>query len=409
MVGTGVFTSLGFQVVDIKSGFSILLLWTIGGIVAFCGATAYAELGSVFKRSGGEYNILKEAYHPALGFIAGWVSVTVGFAAPASLAAMALGSYLKTLIPNIPENHVAAATVLILSSVHASSVKLGSKLQNGTTALKIALIIIFIIAGFGIEVSQPISILPAPNSWKEIISGPFAISLVYVAYAYTGWNSSIYIVDEIDNPRKLLPKSLFAGTAIVTILYVLLNYVFLFTVPIDVLAGQIEVGFLSGNAIFGEVGGTIMAIAISLLLVSTVSAYVFLGPRVSGVMGQDFKALKFLSKTSDKGIPVNAFWFSTALSLLFIYTSTFEQVLVYTSFLLILITTLAVAAVFVVRFKGLGKEGDYRTWGYPFTPSIFLGVSFWMLIFVAMDKPFESMISCGILVTGFLIYYFVER
>ena len=195
----------------------------------------------------------------------------------------------------------------------------------------------------------------------------------------------------------------------VTMLYVLLNYIFLYTVPIEVLAGQIEVGFLSGNAIFGDVGGTIMAIAISILLISTVSAYVFLGPRVSGVMGQDFKALRFLSKTSNKGIPVNAFWFSTVLSLLFIYTSTFEQVLVYTSFLLILITTLAVAAVFVVRAKGLGKSEDYRTWGYPFTPLIFLLVSLWMLVFVAIDKPFESMISCGILIIGFLIYYFVER
>ena len=118
MIGTGVFTSLGFQVVDIKSGFAILFLWLLGGIVAFCGAVCYAELGSVFKRSGGEYNLLRELYHPALGFVAGWVSITVGFAAPASLAAIALASYLSTIVPNLPQNHVAAATILLFGVIH---------------------------------------------------------------------------------------------------------------------------------------------------------------------------------------------------------------------------------------------------------------------------------------------------
>ena len=148
MIGTGVFTSLGFQVIDIKSGFSILLLWVIGGIVAFCGATSYAELGSVFPRSGGEYSLLSRLIHPSLGFVAGWVSATVGFAAPASIAAMALASYLKAFIPNIYENHVAAGFIVLLTALHATSLKIGAKFQNISTLLKVALIIAFVLSGF---------------------------------------------------------------------------------------------------------------------------------------------------------------------------------------------------------------------------------------------------------------------
>lgn len=402
MIGTGVFTSLGYQVVDIKSAFSIMLLWALGGIVAFFGASAYAELGSVFRRSGGEYQLLGKLYHPALGFVAGWVSVTVGFAAPAAIAAIALSSYLEVIIPGLPGKHVAAGTVLLLSIIHASSLKFGSSVQNFTTALKLILILVLIAFGFTIDLPQNISLFPQSGSWSEIVQPAYAVAFVYVSYAYTGWNSAIYVLDEMRNPVKDLFKSLLIGTAGVTVLYLLLNWIFLYTVPISVLEGQIEVGFLAGEAIFGTVGGKIMAVAIAILLISTVSAYVFLGPRVSQVMGEDLPGLSWLAQTSKKGLPVRAFLLSTALSLIFIYTSTFEQVLLYTSFLLILITTLAVGGVYLVRIKKY--EATFRMWGYPIAPAIFLGVSVWSLVFVAIDKPFESLISVGILVIGMAIY-----
>ncbi len=402
MIGTGVFTSLGYQIVDIKSGFSIMLLWVLGGVVAFFGASAYAELGAVFRRSGGEYQLLGKLYHPALGFVAGWVSVTVGFAAPAAIAAIALSSYLEVIFPGLPGKHVAAGTVLLLSIIHASSLKFGSSVQKFTTALKLILILVLIIFGFNIELPQNISLLPQQGSWSEIIQPAYAVAFVYVSYAYTGWNSAIYILDEMRNPIKDLSRSLLIGTIGVTVLYLLLNWVFLYTVPISVLEGQIEVGFLAGEAIFGTIGGKIMAMAIAVLLVSTVSAYVFLGPRVSQVMGQDLPGLSWLASTSKNGLPVRAFVLSTALSLIFIYTSTFEQVVLYTSFLLILITTLAVGGVYIVRSKKY--EASFRMWGYPIAPGIFLGVSIWSLVFVAIDKPFESLISVGILVIGMAIY-----
>ncbi len=385
-----------------------MVLWIIGGIVAFCGATTYAELGSAFPRSGGEYSLLSRLIHPSLGFVAGWVSATVGFAAPASIAAMALSSYLKALIPDIHEDHVAAAFIISLTLLHSKSLRTGAKFQDISTLLKIALMVIFISSGLIVSKSTEIQFSPQSESWGEIISAPFAVGLVFVSYAYTGWNSSIYIVGEIDKPSNL-PKSLFIGTSMVMLLYLLVNYVFLYTVPIGDLEGQIDVGFISGNAIFGAAGGQIMATVISLLLLSTVSAYIFLGPRIMQVMGQDFKALHWFSKTSPKGIPVNAFIFSMALSLIFIYTSSFDEVVIYTSFLLILITTLTVAAIFVLRTKFKTIVIEYRTWGYPLTPIVFLLLNVWILVYLLIDKLYESTIALTILAIGLVLYFITKK
>ena len=409
MIGTGVFTSLGFQVVDIKSIFPLLMLWIVGGIIALCGALTYSELGAMLPRSGGEYNLLSKIYHPSLGFLAGWVSATVGFAGPAALAAMALGSYLKTVFPELPADHTAAIAVILFSIIHGSSIDIGSLFQNFFTLLKVTLILVFLGAAFFVETPQDITILPQSGDWELLTSPYFAVSLVYVSYAYTGWNASIYIAGEIKNPRITLARSLLLGTMIVMVLYILLNFVFLYTVPLDVLSGQVEVGFLSGTSMFGASGGKIMSLAIAVLLVSTVSAYIFLGPRITMVMGEDFAALKWLSVKNTKGIPVNSFYFQLMIALIFIYTSSFDQVLIYASFLLILITTLTVAGIFVLRIRQPNLPRPYKAWGYPFTPLIFLVVSVWTLTFVIINKTFESLIGIGILIAGLVIYFITDR
>ncbi len=349
MVGSGVFTTLGFQVAEIRSTFAIMMVWLVGGVIALCGAFTYAELGAALPRSGGEYHLLRRVYTPALGFLSGWVSATVGFAGPSALAAMALASYTATFIPGIPENHLAAGVVLGFSLIHASSLQVGTTFQNLLTVLKVGLILGFVGAAFTVDQVQGITLWPQAGD-VGLITGPaFAIALIFVSYAYTGWNAAIYIAGEIKQPSRTLPRSLLLGTLAVTALYALLNYVFLRTVPMDELAGQIEVGFLAGVHIFGEAGGQVTAAIIAGLLASTVSAYVFLGPRILMVMGEDMPALTWLSVKSQRGLPVNAFVFQTLVTLAFIYTSTFDQVMLYASILLIANSTLAVAGVYVLR------------------------------------------------------------
>ena len=409
MIGTGVFTTLGFQVADIRSTSAVMMLWLVGGVIALCGALTYGELGAALPRSGGEYNILREVYAPSMGFLAGWVSATVGFAGPAALAAMALASYTGAIFPGVPADHLAAGTVLTFSLLHASSLKAGTSLQNALTLLKVVLILVFVGAAFTVENVQAVSLVPQGADLGLMTGSAFAVALIFVSYAYTGWNSAIYIVGELDSPSRTLPRALLQGTAIVTVLYVLLNYAFLHTVPMDELAGQIEVGFLAGTRIFGEAGGRITAAIIVALLASTVSAYVFLGPRILAVMGEDVPALAWLSTRSRRGLPVNAFLFQLVLSLAFIYTSTFDQVLVYASILLVTISTLAVAGVYVLRYTKPDLPRPYRTWGYPYTPAVFLAVNLWMLAFTLTNRTFESLVGLGILVAGLAVYAVVGR
>ena len=409
MVGSGVFTTLGFQVAEIRSTFTIMMVWLVGGVIALCGAFTYAELGAALPRSGGEYHLLRRVYTPALGFLSGWVSATVGFAGPSALAAMALASYTATFIPGIPENHLAAGVVLGFSLIHASSLQVGTTFQNLLTVLKVGLILGFVGAAFTVDQVQGITLWPQAGD-VGLITGPaFAIALIFVSYAYTGWNAAIYIAGEIKQPSRTLPRSLLLGTLAVTALYALLNYVFLRTVPMDELAGQIEVGFLAGVHIFGEAGGQVTAAIIAGLLASTVSAYVFLGPRILMVMGEDMPALTWLSVKSQRGLPVNAFVFQTLVTLAFIYTSTFDQVMLYASILLIANSTLAVAGVYVLRMNEPNLPRPYRTWGYPVTPAVFLAVNIWTLMYVLRTRTFESFVGLVILGVGLTLYAAVQR
>ena len=409
MVGSGVFTTLGFQVAEIRSTFAIMMVWLVGGVVALCGAFTYGELGAALPRSGGEYHLLRRVYTPALGFLSGWVSATVGFAGPSALAAMALASYTATFIPGIPENHLAAGVVLGFSLIHASSLQAGITFQNLLTVLKVCLILGFVGAAFTVDQVQEITLWPQAGD-VGLITGPaFAIALIFVSYAYTGWNAAIYVAGEIKQPSRTLPRSLLLGTLSVTALYALLNYVFLRTVPMDELAGQIEVGFLAGVHIFGEAGGQVTAAIIAGLLASTVSAYVFLGPRILMVMGEDMPALTWLSVKSQRGLPVNAFVFQTLVTLAFIYTSTFDQVMLYASILLIANSTLAVAGVYVLRINEPNLPRPYRTWGYPVTPAVFLAVNIWTLMYVLRTRTFESFVGLVILGVGLALYAAVQR
>ena len=365
MIGTGVFTSLGYQLVDINTAFPILLLWLIGGIISLFGAFSYSELASAFPRSGGEYSILSKVYHPAVGFIGGFVSSTIGFSAPAVLAAIALGKYTVAIFPQLNSTIIASVIILLFNLIHSQTLKYGRLIQDWTTIGKIVLIVFFIISGLLIDSPQNISFLPIPNDGSLIMSSSFAVSLVWVSYAYTGWNSTVYIAGEVKNPQKNIHYSLLFSTAFVTVLYILLNFIFLFSTPISEMRGMIEVGFIAGVNIFGDQGGRIVSGGIALLLLSTISSYVFIGPRITQVIGEDFKYLRFFSKVNNSGIPINGFIFQLSISLIFILTSTFEQVLLYAGITFIIINTITVIGVIVLRFYQPALNRPYKSWGYP--------------------------------------------
>ena len=409
MIGTGVFTSLGYQLLEINTIFPLLLLWLIGGIIAFCGALTYGELATTYPRSGGEYSLLSTILHPSLGFGAGLVSATIGFAAPGVLAAIALGSYLSIFFQNIEPSLFAILIISLIHIIHVKSIKLGTSFQNISTLIKIIFILVFIAFGLNIENPQSLTLLPVEGDMDVIFGAPFAVSLVWVSYAYTGWNTVIYVAGEVKNPIQNITKSMLVSTSIVMILYLLLNFTFLFTTPLMTLQGEVEVALISGIEIFGVNGGKVISLSISLLLLSTISSYIYIGPRVLAIMGEDYKELNFFNKKNIKGIPVNAFALQFFLSIIFILTSSFEQVLIYTSICLIIISSLTVFSLFFSRFKEKNLSRPYKAFGYPLTPLIYLMLNFWILFYSFIHSRFESFIGVCIFLFSLIIYFFFKK
>jgi APA family basic amino acid/polyamine antiporter len=409
MVGVGVFTSLGFQVRDIPSGFSILLLWTIGGIVALCGALSYAELGAMFPRSSGEYNFLSRAFHPAIGFMAGWVSATVGFAAPVALAAMAFGEYGKAVIPGASSLALAVGAVWLVSLVQLGGIRQSSSFQLISTLLKVGLIVAFLIAGFAFPSPQPVAFSPASADVGYVLSGPFAIGLVFVMYAFSGWNAATYIIGELRAPERTLPRALLAGTSIVLVLYVALNAVFLLAAPIDKLSGQLQVASIAGGYIFGATGGRIVAGMICIGLVSSIAAMMWIGPRVLMTMGEDIPALAFFARKSRGGAPIYAILFQLAVATLMLVTESFEAVLDFIQFSLLTCSFLAVLGLIKLRITRPDLPRPYLAWGYPLTPLVFLLVTGFMMYSLFTERPLQAGLGTAAMMSGVLIYLLAHK
>ena len=401
MIGTGVFTSLGFQLLDVQNTWSIIALWSLGGIMALAGAFCYAEVGSLIRESGGEYIFLSKIYHPLLGYISGWISLIVGFAAPVALAAMALGVYLGNVI-HASSTLIAVLTIVLVTLIHSFNLETSSKFQSVATWLKVIFIAGLIAAGILIAGNE--STLDFTSGWtNEITTASFAIAFVYVSYSYTGWNATAYIIEEVKQPRINLPKALIRGTALVTGLYILLQMVFLKHASIEELSGKIDIGHVYASNLFGNEGALIINLLISLFLVSSISAMVWVGPRVSFAMSRNYAIWKFLRKQNRAGIPTHAVWFQAILSIIYVLSGTFEGVLLYCGFILQLSSALVVAGVFVLRTKDKW-DPPYKSPLYPILPIIFSGLSIWILVYLIIDKPLESLFGLLILLIGAITY-----
>ncbi len=409
MVGMGVFTSLGFQLVDISSVFALLMLWVIGGVAAFCGAVSYAELGAALPRSGGEYNFLGRLYHPAAGFVAGWISATVGFAAPIAAVALAFAKYTGAASPfdwsEGTEKAVAIALVVSLAAIHSLTRNLSSGLQNSFTLLKILLILAFCGAAFLFTPNpQSLTLMPQSGDMAVMFSGTYAVALIYVTYAYTGWNAATYISGELANPQKSLPKILMTGTAVVMGLYVLLNAAFLYAAPMDAIKGEIEIGYIAAKNIFGENGARIAGGMLSLLLISSVSAMTISGPRALQVLGEDIKAFKWFSRTNKAELPYIAIIFQSLIAIIFILTASFKQIIYFAGSMLALSSFMTVVGLFILRTKYKDLERPYKAFAYPLTPILYLLITGFTLVFVVKDDPVVGLAGLGVIILGIGFY-----
>lgn len=423
MIGTGIFTSLGFQVLDsgIPDPFAIMMIWLVGGVIALCGATVYGEVATTVNRSGGEYAFLSEIYHPLLGFISGWISMIIGFSAAIAALSIAAGEYFSPVLGlekdafwNIGGLHfpivklIATLIIVLVVFVHVNGVKFGGVFQNYMTYLKLILIAAFLVIPFlflGKYEASGISYAPDEDSWSTIFSLPFAGSLVWVMFAYSGWNASTYIVGNLENPRKNLPYSLIAGTLVVTLIYMLLNFVFMYVATFDELALQVDLGNVVAVKILGEKYGLIFSLVFSIALISGVSAMFIAGPRVVQEVGKDYSMFAKLGKQSASGAPKTALLLLMIISVSLVYLLNFQDLIEYIGVTLSIFSLLTVVGVFVLRYRKRLNENTVRSWGFPLTPLVFSAFTIWMIWYFVQIKPIVLVWFLLTILPAILLYF----
>lgn len=422
MIGTGIFTSLGFQVhpeFGIPDPFAIMVIWIVGGVIALCGATVYGEIATTVNKSGGEYAFLSELYHPILGFISGWVSMLVGFSAAIAILGLAVGKYFLPLLGQSGDEFflglemskwVALITILLVVSIQFRGVKTSGSFQNVMTYLKLGLIGVFLFMPFifaGSYEASGASFAPDNDSFDMIFSMPFAHSLVFVLFAYSGWNASTYIVGSLENPKRNLPYSLIVGTLVVTVLYVLLNFVFMYVADFNEISGKLEIGNIVAYKVMGTKIGLIFSAVFSLALISGVNAMFIAAPRVVQEVGKDYTLFKALGKESENGAPKIALTITMIVSMILVLFVNFDSLLEFTGVTLGFFALLTVLGVFILRFRKKTNEGTVKSWGYPITPIIFAAFSIWMIYFFASMKPIV-ILWFFIMISPSILLYFIS-
>ncbi len=419
MVGAGIFTSSGIMAAQLPGPGWILTCWLAGGLIAMSGALCYAELATRMPEGGGEYVYLKRLYHPMLGFLTGWTSFFVGFSAPTAGAALAITAYMhtafETALPGtglsaliLAKKIPAVLIIVVFTGLHYFGCKFGAKVQNFLTVIKI--LIILGLAFTGVSYGS--------GSWANLSysSGePFSIFaigtvMMMIMFSYSGWNASSYIASEIKNPGRSLPVSLISGTAIVIILYMIINIFIFYSAPYTELKGTIAVAEAAAVRAFGSGMADILSGMIGIILLSSLGAFIMIGPRVYHAMAKDGLFFKFANKIHHRyGVPGRSILIQGLMAVIMVLAGTFEQLLIYVGFALCIFPWLAVAGLFIARKEKIGEETAVNVRGYPYVPLFFLTSSLSLMVIAFINRPMESTAAIITVFLGIPCYYLWVR
>jgi APA family basic amino acid/polyamine antiporter len=419
MIGAGIFTTSGLMAAQLPSAGWVIFCWLLGGLIAICGALCYAELATRMPVAGGEYIYLKRLYHPALGFLTGWTSLFVGFSAPIAASAMSFSEYifagldsnLWALNPtqlDLFKKASAIFLILIFTFLHYLGLRLGSRIQNILTILKIG--IVFCLGAAGLALGRGDFSHLTLQSTEPFKGIAFGTAMMLVMFSYSGWNASAYIAGELRRPKKTLPVSLILGTAVVIFIYILINIFIFYAVPYSELRGVIPVvEAASVKALGGWMGKTI-SLLIGFALLSSLSAYLIIGPRVYFAMAKDRLFFPFASKVNPRyRVPGKSIVIQGALAVLMVAIGSFEQLLIYLGFSLGIFPWLAVGGLFIARKKRIGEESAVKLLGFPLIPVFFLASSLILMIFNYFNRPLESTAAVLTVSLGIPFYYLWVR
>jgi basic amino acid/polyamine antiporter, APA family len=411
MIGGGIFTTTGFMARDLGEPILILSLWLVGGLLAMAAAMAYSELPAMLPRAGGDYIYLRQAYGPFVGFLSGWTSFTVGFGAGIAAAAVSFASYALRLMPLAEDNSLASKTIAlilvwIMTAVHAAGTGAGGRLQRVLTTTKVSAIVLLIFGG----------LLLGHGSWEHMVDhaprnktgvGSLIVALIFVIYTYLGWNVVGYIAGDIAEPQRMIPKIVIGGTAFVASLYLLLNLLYLYALPVTALAQPpiLPVAEKAAAALWGPASAQLVAALLCISIAGGVSAMVWAGPRVYWAMALDgvfpsfFKAL-----TPSSGVPTRALLVQSGWASLLILTGTFEQLIIFSGFILSAFTALTIGAVMMLRRRRPDLARPYRVPFYPILPAMVILVLLIVVVDSAIQRPIESTMGIAIVLSAIPFY-----
>ncbi len=422
MIGAGIFTTSGLLLRDLGHPLLMLALWVVGGLIALCGALSYGELGAAFPRAGGEYYFLSRLFHPLLGFLSGWVSFFVGFSAPIAASAVGFSEYLARAFPVLDEplnlgpavpssvarKALAILIIFIFTLIHVRGLKPGARVQNFLTGGKVGLILFLIMIGFA----------GGGGRWSHLTSGDWlpagfsslkvvGLSLMWIMFAYSGWNASAYLGSEIKNPRRDLPRSLLLGTGAVILLYLGLNLLYVYAVPPAEMKGVISVGGLAAGKLLGAGWEKFLSVMIAFALFSSLSAFIIIGPRVYYAMAADRLFFPFAARVHPVSrVPALSIWLQGVIAAVIVISGTFEHILTYMGFSLGIFPILAVVGVFKLRKQ---RPENLRLPGFPLAQIVYLAAGVSILALGLLQSPGPSGVAILTVLAGLPAYYFFRK
>jgi len=402
MVGTGVFTTSGILIADLGSAWLVLLVWVLGGIVALLGALCYGALARHIPESGGEYVFLSRTLHPALGYLAGWVSLLVGFAVPLGAVAFAFGQYMSALggVASASPRLTGTVIILIAAAVHAVSLTAGARAQSIAVAVELVVIALFIGFGTGQLAHEGLHNVAAPGRLAGL-----GVALVIVSYSYQGWNAAVYVGGEVAQPKRNLPRALILGTVLVTALYLGLNAVFVLSAPASLLAGRVDVGRIAALVLGGPRLATLVSGLIAFVLAICVSSLAMAGPQVAARMAADGFLPRALAVRPGRP-PRIALLAQMAIAIVALWTAAFASLLTYVGFTLSLMTAATVLGLVWQRHK---RGPALEVPGWPWVPALFLAFVLGSAAFTVAERPRESLVGLSTLAVGLLGYWLQKR
>lgn len=409
MVGTGIFTTTGLLLAHIESGALVLGCWLLGGLVALAGALSYAELATMMPRAGGEYLYLREIYGPRAAFLTGWTSFFVGFSAPIAAAAVGCAAYLAAagVVAGtwLAEKSAALLIIALFTGIHYLGVRLGARVQNLLTGLKVLLLVALIAAGLAFGQGDREFLGAGSELWTRGRPSELGVALLLVMFSYSGWNGSVYLAEEVEQPGRTLPRSLLPGTLTVMALYLGLNLLFFYAAPAQAMQGVVPVAAVAAERLFGEGAARWLSALIALGLLSSLSAYVLIGPRVYFAMARDGLFFRFAARLDPHyQTPALSTAPQSLCAAVMVLTGTFEQLLTYIGFALGIFPWMAVLGVLLLRRRQPARQRPYRVWGYPLVPGFFLAAMAAILTVALVNQPGPSLVAMATVLAGIPVY-----